>query len=241
MYVDEVIVMYNDRAGEDQDYYYAHDLIYSPSGLLSKDGSVVEYYEYDAYGKCTFLANDFSALGTQASGKDNPYLFTGRRLDILDSGSLKIQYSRARYYDTESGKFISRDPLGTIPPYDDIFSHEKQYENGMSLYTYAKNNPQIIMDPTGLKPWYGKYCGPGSKPGKPIDDLDRACKKHDDCYASCGGPGGVIGVCLPSRCKRNCDMNLCVNAYLSRCKGMKCKIARGIIERIFCARGVYPF
>jgi len=55
MYVDEVIVMYNDRAGKDQDYYYAHDMIYSPVTLLSNDGTVAEYYEYDAYGRCNFL------------------------------------------------------------------------------------------------------------------------------------------------------------------------------------------
>ncbi|RKY25004.1 MAG: hypothetical protein DRP62_02365 [Planctomycetota bacterium] len=71
MYVDEVIVMYNDRAGEDQDYYYAHDMIYSPVGLLSKSGSLVEGYEYDAYSKCTFLTGDgnFTALDPQQSGR----------------------------------------------------------------------------------------------------------------------------------------------------------------------------
>ncbi|WP_164670498.1 phospholipase [Virgibacillus doumboii] len=32
-----------------------------------------------------------------------------------------------------------------------------------------------------------KYCGPGcSGPGAPIDDLDAACKAHDDCYRRFG-------------------------------------------------------
>ena len=48
LYVDEVIVMYNDRAGEYDDYYYAHDMLFSPVVLLAPCGAVVEYYEYDA-------------------------------------------------------------------------------------------------------------------------------------------------------------------------------------------------
>ena len=42
----------------------------------------------------------------------NAYLFTGRRVDILDNGSLKIQYNRNRYYDYYSGRWLTHDPLG---------------------------------------------------------------------------------------------------------------------------------
>jgi hypothetical protein len=31
-------------------------------------------------------------------------------------------------------------------------------------------------------PIYGNWCGPGHGGGFPIDDLDRACMKHDYCY-----------------------------------------------------------
>ena len=71
LYVDEVILMYNDRF-DDDDYYYAHDMQYSPVALISKNGSVVERYEYDAYGKCTFLEDDFDTMAAQVSSKDNP-------------------------------------------------------------------------------------------------------------------------------------------------------------------------
>jgi len=42
-------------------------------------------------------------------------LFTGRELDILDSGSLKIQYNRNRYYDSYTGRWTTQDPLGIDP------------------------------------------------------------------------------------------------------------------------------
>jgi len=75
-------------------------------------GTVLERYEYDAYGNCNVLDNDFSDDSDGISGYNNPYLFTGRRVDILDTCSLKIQYSRNRYYDYYAGRWLSHDPLG---------------------------------------------------------------------------------------------------------------------------------
>lgn len=33
-----------------------------------------------------------------------------------------------------------------------------------------------------FKKVYGHYCGPGNEGGEPIDDIDNACKCHDECY-----------------------------------------------------------
>jgi YD repeat-containing protein len=71
------------------DYYYAGDHLYGTVALIGYVDSawtVVERYEYDAYGKMTRLDGDFTTWsGTEAG---NPYYFTGRRLDIIDNGSL---------------------------------------------------------------------------------------------------------------------------------------------------------
>jgi hypothetical protein len=85
-YIDEAVRM-SDRSN---DYYYAHDHLYSPAALINSGGSVVERYEYDAYGNAYIM--DASYSSRTGSSYSNPYLFTGRRLDVLDSGDLKIMY-----------------------------------------------------------------------------------------------------------------------------------------------------
>jgi len=59
--------------------------------------------------------------------------------------------------------------------------------------------PMIHIDPSGLAsiPIYGCYCGtgnncppaPGGGPPEPIDDVDKACQKHDNCYTALGLSG----------------------------------------------------
>jgi RHS repeat-associated protein len=81
----------------------------------------------------------------------NPYFFTGRRVDILDNGSLKIQYNRNRYYDYYTGRWLTHDPLGINPAGGMLnpFSVLAQYTNGMNLYQYAGSNPIMLTDPIG--------------------------------------------------------------------------------------------
>ncbi len=203
-YIDEVLLMYN--VSDSNDYYYAHDMLYSPVGLLSKDGSVVEYYEYDAYGKCTFLDSSHNALDPQSSGKDNPYLFTGRRLDILDSGDLKIMYYRARYYDTETGRFLSRDPLG--------------YVDGMNLYEYVKSNPLKYNDPEGK--WTETYPDPWNGPkdilcGHLSGPLKKACEKFYDCLISFDKGKNLACNFARKSCDNNCFDNYWDTPYFGSC------------------------
>ncbi|MCD6175068.1 MAG: hypothetical protein J7K65_04780 [Planctomycetes bacterium] len=56
-YIDEVLRM-NDGTN---DYYYAHDHLYSPAALMETDGDVVERYEYDAYSVSWIPAQVFLA------------------------------------------------------------------------------------------------------------------------------------------------------------------------------------
>jgi RHS repeat-associated protein len=90
----------------------------------------------------------------------NSYLFTGRRLDILDNGSLKIQYNRNRYYDSYTGRWLTHDPLGITPnpQWPNEFNPVGQYRGGQNLYLYAMNNPMTQDDPFGLDYWGDHDC-----------------------------------------------------------------------------------
>jgi RHS repeat-associated protein len=60
-------------------------------------------------------------------------MFTGREYDR----EIGLYYNRARYYDANLGRFISRDPIGVA--------------DNVSLYSYVGNNPVNATDRMGLE------------------------------------------------------------------------------------------
>jgi RHS repeat-associated protein len=87
---------------------------------------VVRDYHYDVFGEVT------GGSGTAQS----EFQFVGEQVD----GSTGLQYLRNRYYDIETGRFISRDALPTMPGW---VEHP---------YMYASANPVNLVDPLGLFP-----------------------------------------------------------------------------------------
>ena len=144
-YIDEVLVM-NQGAS---DYFYLHDHLYSPTALLNSAGSIVERYEYDAYGKVRIMASDFSPRTASLYG--NPFYFTGRELDSLDNGAYEKMHYRHRDYEPWMGRFFHRDPKG--------------YVDSMSLYAYVVSNPISYVDPSGLS-YYPIPLPPIPDPGR---------------------------------------------------------------------------
>jgi RHS repeat-associated protein len=122
--VDEVISM---RRGADS-YYYLSDGLGSITSLADSTEAAVNTYEYDSFG------NVVNKTGATV----NPYGYTGRRLDN-ESG---LMYYRTRYYNQDTGRFITADPIG--------------FAGGINFYSYVFNNPINAFDPTGLKDWVHK-------------------------------------------------------------------------------------
>ena len=147
-YIDEVI--YTQGISPLTRRYYVHDHLYSPVALVYADGTVHERYEYDAYGNCTIGEPNHAPRAASLYG--NNYLFTGRRLDTLDNGSLKIQLNRNRYYDPDTGRWLTKDPLGITPNPEtpNVFGVLNQYSDGANVYEYVRTNPINNSDLHGL-------------------------------------------------------------------------------------------
>ena len=60
-----------------------------------------------------------------------------KHLDTTMTDSSSGSYYRARYYDPQSGRFLSEDPI--------------QFDGGFDFYTYADNDPPLFIDPFGLQ------------------------------------------------------------------------------------------
>ncbi len=104
-------------------YYYHADGLGSIIALTDSRQKVVESFDYDSFGN----------MKRNGEHIDQPFTFTGREKDE-ETG---LYYYRARYYDPQVGRFISKDPIG--------------FASGNSvLYGFVGNNPVNFVDPTGL-------------------------------------------------------------------------------------------
>ena len=120
--------------------------------LLDDEGMVLERYEYDAYGQPALWDAGYTSERS-TSNYDNPCLFTGRRIDFLDDENLTLQYSRNRYYEYDTGRWLTHDPIGNItgPQNSYRIVHFRQYHDGLSLYEYVKSSPVNRFDSSGMQ------------------------------------------------------------------------------------------
>ncbi len=94
-YVDDLI--YREKGSES--LFSLQDANWNVVAVTNLTGAVQERYKYDAFGKRTALMN---------SSVDFDRAFTGQ---VYDKETGLMLY-RNRYYSTELGRFVSRDPIG---------------------------------------------------------------------------------------------------------------------------------
>ncbi len=135
------------RSGGTQKLNVTRNQQWSVSALTDhSNGTVLERYTYDEFGKRTILAADGMTVRA-TSNYDNPYGYTSRRHDE-ESG---LMYFRARYYEPTTGEFCSKDPL--------------EYVDGMSLYRgYFVPSSIDFSGMTTMSTASDKYCRKFCKP-----------------------------------------------------------------------------
>jgi RHS repeat-associated protein len=100
--------------------------------LSDASGTIIQRYEYSPFGEV------LAAEGQRPSALQ----YTGEQKDV-DTG---LVYLRARWYDSATGRFTTRDPF---PGFADV-------PQTLHPYIYALNNPVNLTDPSGEiveSPW----------------------------------------------------------------------------------------
>lgn len=126
--IDEVVNGYQfDANGKWTNATFHHDPLQSVVGLSGHNGEVLNLASYGPFGETTGESGNVS----------NFLKYTGREKDP-DTGLYQV---RARYYDPETGTFISMDPIG--------------FAGGINQYLYCGADPLNCSDPMGLSPLTG--------------------------------------------------------------------------------------
>jgi RHS repeat-associated protein len=113
--------------GVEMPYFYTRDHLGSVREMTDRSGNVVASYEYDPWGRMTKVNGAKEA----SFGYADYYVHAPSGLNL----------TVYRAYDSELGRWLSRDPIG-----------ENSGVNGygINLYAYGRNNPTTLIDPLGL-------------------------------------------------------------------------------------------
>ena len=121
-------------------YYYRKNLLGDIVAVYQGNTKVGEYV-YDAWGNHRI----FNASGVDITDnssynnnvlKLNPFRYRGYYYDT----ETKLYYLINRYYDPETGRFLSADDVSYLDP---------ETIGGLNLYAYCNNNPVMNIDPEG--------------------------------------------------------------------------------------------
>ncbi len=119
-----------------ESYFYLKDSLGTITDIADSAGNLVQHYVYSSFGKIIKITNSAEQITTSPEFKAE-FTFTNREWDE-ETG---LYYYRARYFDSESGRFIQSDPdAGRL-------SNPSSFA---SKYAYVQNNPTSLIDPFGL-------------------------------------------------------------------------------------------
>lgn len=114
-----------DHSGNDLVAYYQHNHLQAPLQAIDKQGNIRWAAQYTAFGQTSIISSGDSAINSNLR-------LPGQYADS-ESG---LYYNWQRYYDPNTGRYISSDPIGLA--------------GGFNRYAYVEGNPVGWVDPSGL-------------------------------------------------------------------------------------------
>ncbi|WP_338032299.1 RHS repeat-associated core domain-containing protein [Desulfobulbus rhabdoformis] len=153
-----------------QVFYYLNDHLGTAQLLVNEAGTVIWKGETQPFGQVTEAINQIG----------HRFRFPGQMVDP-ESG---LHYNWHRFYDPETGRYISADPIGL--------------GGGMNLYSYVVQNPINWSDRLGLAPG-DKF---GTVDAAAIDAIDYSMPKSEKADREYGGyvygtPDGMYSYAAP--------------------------------------------
>ena len=118
-------LVYSDKGENTEKQYYVTDPHGNVVQLTDGSGKVTKTYEYDSFG------NEVNP----DSKDENPFRYCG---EYYDKETEEI-YLRARYYEPNVGRFLTRD----------TYTGEDDEPESLHLYTYCENDGVNAVDPSG--------------------------------------------------------------------------------------------
>jgi RHS repeat-associated protein len=131
VYTPDGALLYSIDPATNQARFYHFDRVGSALFLTDGGGAVSDAYAYDPYGNLLGHTGD----------SDQPFTYVGQ-YGVLREPVGSLYDMRARVYDPETARFLTRDPVWPLP--DDVES--------LNPYHYAYQNPLRYVDPQGTQP-----------------------------------------------------------------------------------------
>ena len=116
-------------------YWYEKNLQGDIVAVYNQSGTKLISYTYDAWGN---ISATYYNSGSSTTATKNPFRYRGYYYDV----DLELYYLQTRYYDANTGRFISPDTESVISATPDALTDK-------NLYAYCDNNPVMRRDDDG--------------------------------------------------------------------------------------------
>ena len=227
-----VLARYTDTRGLDEQLselragttsYYEADGLGSITSLSNSSGALAQTYTYDSFGNQTASSGSLT----------NSFRYAGREFDT----ETNMYYSRARYLDPSTGRFLSEDPI--------------RYAGGsVNFYPYAGNDPVDYIDAFGTSPTCDKPKCFAQLKYRPVDDWRAKAFGRTHAFWYVQGSAGIQYIIsgFPSGSSGNGSLNVGLNpnttggvdntsATVSWNSGLSPENCKGVDAMIAAAQG----